>query len=60
LGQFLPILATFYEFKNHILKKVGKARAGYMFCFVLGYQVSKYDVAYVGVDNPDQLSGRLS
>jgi hypothetical protein len=28
IGQFLTILATFLLSKNHVLKKVGRARAG--------------------------------
>jgi hypothetical protein len=31
IGQFLPILATFYEFLNHVLKKVGRASSGNLF-----------------------------
>jgi hypothetical protein len=28
ISQFLPILATFYEFLNHILKKIGRTTLG--------------------------------
>jgi hypothetical protein len=31
IGQFLTLLATFYEFKNHVLKKVGRRSSGNLF-----------------------------
>jgi hypothetical protein len=31
IGQLLPILATFYEFLNHVLKKVGRGSSHDLF-----------------------------